>query len=165
MAADTEDRLAEIERRLAVLEDRAAPAAEVSTEDRFWALNALKELVGAPGAVLFTATVTVREGETYEWQEGRPAGDLLERDWSEFATSLGALAHPVRVALLQEILRGRRTAHDLSADERFGTSGQLYHHLRQLVAAGWLRQLGRGRYAVPPERVVPLLTIMMGADR
>lgn len=62
-------------------------------------------------------------------------------------------------------MRGHRTAAELGADERFGTSGQLYHHLRQLVAAGWLKSTGRGRYAVPEKRVVPLLVIVLGADR
>ncbi len=47
----------------------------------------------------------------------------------------------------------------------FGTSGQLYHHLRQLVAAGWLRTAGRGRYEVPPARVVPLLVVLAACQR
>ncbi|MQA06526.1 MAG: helix-turn-helix domain-containing protein [Streptosporangiales bacterium] len=165
MDQETRDRLAAIEQRLAALEGRAEPAAEVATDDRFWALNALKQLVDAPGAVLFTGTVTLAEGESYEWQEGRPVDALVGQDWAELAANLGALGHPVRLALVQEILRGRRTTHELSGDERFGTSGQLYHHLRQLVSAGWLKQAGRGHYAVPPQRVVPLLAIVMGADR
>lgn len=161
---DLARRLADVERRLAELEGRDRTA-EVSAEDRFWALNALKEQVGEPGAVLFTGSVTVAEGERYEWQEGKLTSHLLEQDWAELAQSLGALAHPVRLALVQEIVRGRRATSELSGDERFGTSGQLYHHLRQLVAAGWLKQTGRGQYAVPPQRMVPLLVILMGADR
>lgn len=164
---DLQSRLGRIEARLSRLEtdgEGAVPTAAAGTE-RFWALNRLKEMLPDPGGVLFTGSVTVAEGEPYEWQEGRLLADLLERDWSEFATTLSALAHPVRLALLLEILRGHRTAAELGADERFGTSGQLYHHLRQLVAAGWLKSTGRGRYAVPPKRVVPLLVIVMGADR
>lgn len=48
--------------------------------------------------------------------------------------------------------------------EGTGTSGQVYHHLRQLVATGWLRARG-ARYEVPAERVVPLLAIVVGARR
>ena len=33
-----------------------------------------------------------------------------------------------------------------------GTTGQAYHHLRQLAAVGWLHSTGRGRYEVPPHR-------------
>lgn len=90
---------------------------------------------------------------------------LLAQDWSELAARLAALAHPMRLSLVQDVLTGRRTASELSADGRFGTSGQLYHHLRQLVSAGWLKSTGRGHYSVPPQRVVPLLVILMGADR
>jgi hypothetical protein len=36
--------------------------------------------------------------------------------------------------------------------------------LRQLVSAGWLHA-ARGQYAVPGERVVPLLVILSGARR
>ena len=32
-------------------------------------------------------------------------------------------------------------------------------------AAGWLKTAGRGRYVVPPARVLPLLVIVMGVDR
>lgn len=165
-----EERLARIEDRLARLETgaTAAPAQRpepVPDEDRFWALTTLKSLVPEPGAVLFTGSVTLGPGAHYEWQEARPVGDLVERDWAELAASLSALAHPVRLTLLHEVLAGHHTVGELGEDERFGTSGQLYHHLRQLVAAGWLQSSGRGRYAVPTARVVPLLAILMGADR
>ncbi len=59
----------------------------------------------------------------------------------------------------------RCTLSELNAHERLGTTGQPYHHLRQLVAAGWLRAGGHGRYDVPGERVVPLLVILAAARR
>jgi hypothetical protein len=71
----------------------------------------------------------------------------------------------VRLLLLREILQGARTTSELAAHERLGTTGQLYHHLRQLVAAGWLRTTARGQYRVPGERVVPLLTVLAAARR
>ena len=126
----------------------------------FWALHGLRERVGEPGAVLFTGTVALPGGAYYEWQEGRLAGDLLDGDWSESSPGLSALAHPVRLLLLREVLHGTQTAAQLSAHPRLGTSGQLYHHLRLLVSAGWLRSSARGQYDVPADRVVPLLTIL-----
>lgn len=165
MTDDVARRLAAIEERLARLEGGATTVADVPADDRFWALHTLEQQVPEPGGVLFTGSVTVREGERYQWQEGRLTGDLLDADWAELAAGLGALAHPVRLALVQAVLRGTRSVAELSDDERFGTSGQLYHHLRQLVAAGWLKTAGRGRYVVPPARVLPLLVIVMGADR
>ncbi len=63
------------------------------------------------------------------------------------------------------MLRGSRSAADLQAVEGIESTGQLYHHVRQLVAAGWLRTAARAQYTVPPERVVPLLVIMACAQR
>lgn len=170
------DRVERLERAVAELTCRvaAAPPADDRTEepdiaggtaDRFWALEGLKVRVGEPGAVLFTGSVWIGEGEHYEWQEARPTSDLLDQDWGDLAASVSAVAHPVRLTLLQEVVRGQSSVAALAQDERLGTSGQLYHHLRQLVAAGWLVQARRGSYRVPPARVIPLLVLMMAADR
>ena len=42
-----------------------------------------------------------------------------------------------------------------------GTTGQLHHHLRALVAAGWLASTGRGSWQVPASRVIPLLVVVI----
>ncbi len=51
-----------------------------------------------------------------------------------------ALAHPVRLRLVQAILAGRSTAARLAELEDLGTTGQVYLHLRQLVTAGRTRR-------------------------
>ncbi|XRQ10121.1 ArsR/SmtB family transcription factor [Actinomadura welshii] len=161
------ERVARLEERVARLE-RPRPETEggqTAQDETFWALNGLKDRAGDPGAVLFTGSVTLPSGEHYEWQQGHPADDLLGDDWSQAADTMSALAHPVRLLLLREILHGARTTAELAAHERLGTTGQLYHHLRQLVAAGWLRTTARGRYSVPGERVVPLLAVLAATRR
>ena len=164
------DRVAELERRLAQVEATQGRAADVAPDqhrpaDRFWALDGLKAQADEPGAVLFAGFVGLPGGERYEWQQGHLVDTLLADDWAECAAALNALAHPVRLLLLHEILLGVRTTAELSEHERLGTSGQLYHHLRQLVSAGWLRSTARGQYSVPPERVVPLLTVLAASRR
>ncbi|WP_119730708.1 helix-turn-helix domain-containing protein [Thermomonospora amylolytica] len=161
------ERVARLEARLAELE-RARPAEGEAVPDAgtFWALEGLKERTGEPGGrVLFTGSVTLPGGEHFEWQQEFTAEHLLDRDWGEAAAAVAALGHPIRLLLLREILHGARTVAELGAHERLGTSGQLYHHLRQLVAAGWLRTTARGQYAVPGERVVPLLVVLAAAQR
>lgn len=163
-------RVAALEARVAALEghgdhgDRSAPPGEApgpaADAETFWALAGLKERVLEPGAVLFTGAVDLPSGEHYEWQEGRLAADLLGTDWTRAADALGAIAHPVRLLLLREIVHGARTTAELRDNEALGTTGQLYHHLRRLAAAGWLRATARGEYAVPGDRVVPLLAIL-----
>lgn len=154
-----EERLRAIEWRMARLEERSGGEPVVAGD--FWALEALKARVTEErGAVLFTGTVTLAADEHYEWQEALDAGALLDEDWSGAADPLAALAHPVRLLLLREILHGTRTVAELGRHEDLGTAGQLYHHLRQLTAAGWVKAAGRGRYVVPPVRVVPLLVVL-----
>jgi DNA-binding transcriptional ArsR family regulator len=182
-----DDRIAELERRVAALEATAASAAsaraavphdgrQAGTTDgadeyaeRFWALEGLRERLpdgdeGA-GAVLFTGVVRTPTGETYRWQEGHTGEDLLDRSWEEAGSAFEALASPARMLLLREVLHGRATAAELAELPEFGTSGQVYHHLRRLTGAGWLRTAARGRYVVPAERIVPLLAAIAAVQR
>lgn len=163
-----EDRLAALEAQVAALSERltAAPPPPPEPEGTFWALDGLKQRLPpeGSGAVLYTGTVRVA-GQHYDWQYGRTVDDLLAADWEELPSILSALAHPVRLRLLREILGGRQSTSELAEIEELGTTGQLHHHLRQITAAGWLRSAGRGRYAVPAERVVPLLAILTAAGR
>jgi hypothetical protein len=142
----------------------AATSGAEPTDERFFLLQAVKARV-PEGAVGFAGDVPLPTGERYEWQWMRPVDLLLDTDWSTTTATLAALAHPVRLRLLHRVLTGTRSTAELAADPALGTTGQLYHHLRQLVAAGWLHSSSRGRYAVPSERVVPLLVILMGAQR
>ncbi|SCG76003.1 ArsR/SmtB family transcription factor [Micromonospora coxensis] len=164
---DVEDRLAALERQVAGLVNRLAPSdAAPADAGTFWALEGLRDRIDddATGAVLYTGIVRLA-GRRFEWQYGRSVDDTLDSDWSEVAASLAALAHPVRLRLLREILGGREATAALAELDGLGTTGQLHHHLRQLTAAGWLRSTGRGRYAVPAERVVPLLAVLTAARR
>ncbi|SEG64898.1 Helix-turn-helix domain-containing protein [Thermomonospora echinospora] len=163
-----DERVARLETRVAELESghRSSRAGGPDLgADAFWALTGLKERADAPGMVLFTGSVTLPGGEQAEWQQGHPVDELLADDWSQAAAAVAALGHPIRLLLLREILHGARTVAELGAHERLGTTGQLYHHLRQLVAAGWLRTTARGQYAVPAERVVPLLVVLAAVRR
>jgi hypothetical protein len=174
---DPSIRLSLLEERVARLEEQAAgnrprtageqPAATEAAPgvQTLWALNELKARMKGAGAVLYTGSVTLPSGKRYEWQFGVPADQLLDEDWAGAGDVLAALAHPVRLTLLRQVLNGADTTAELGALEELGTSGQLYHHLRQLVSAGWLRQAARGRYEVPPARVVPLLVIITATQR
>lgn len=183
---ELEKRLTALEKRLAALELAEQPektarsrAAAPGAVSDFWALEGLRaELAGSgpsAGGVLFTGSVRLpvhgadapSEGDdarqTYEWQYGMPADALLEADWTEAAESFAALGHAVRMRLLREVLGGRQTVAELAALEDLGTTGQIYHHVRQLTSVGWLHTAGRGRYEVPPGRVIPLLVALVAS--
>lgn len=160
-------RLSAVEERLTALEDALSlrsPAAPAADPGRFWMLAGLAEDAAAQpgGAVGYAGSVQLPGGEEYAWQRTHPAGASLGNEESDGATAsvLAALGHAVRLRLLREVLGGVRTTAELAGLPGLGTTGQLHHHLRQLVAAGWLRTTARGSYAVPPERVVPLHVVL-----
>lgn len=167
------ERVTELERRLAELEAQARPGRSGSEDPLpgrtadFWALESWKEKLGEAGAarggVLFTGAVGLPSEKHYEWQREASTDALLEEDWTDTADAFAALGHTVRLRLLQEIIQEPRTVADLAALEELGTTGQIYHHIRQLTSAGWLHSVGRGAHEVPPQRVVPLLVMLTAA--
>ncbi|GAB7043259.1 MULTISPECIES: helix-turn-helix domain-containing protein [Catenuloplanes] len=160
--AEITERLALIEDRLAALEGPTAPA--VTPGDRFFALHGVRDSIGA--GTVYAGHVELPTGEVYDWQWGPvPLRTTLDADWATAVGVLSALANPVRLRLLREVLLGTRGATELGALDGLGTTGQLYHHLKQLVSAGWLRSPARGVYEVPGDRVVPLLVILTATAR
>lgn len=165
MESDLESRLAALTAAVANLQRspgtiavHPGPPATGQDDDRFWLLEELR-LRHPAGAVIFAGTVPVGKGEV-AWQWGAESARLLEQDWESAAPILDALSHPVRLRLLQQLLNGVTTTAELSEDVGLGTTGQLHHHLRALVAAGWVQSTGRGQWAVMPQRVIPLLVVV-----
>jgi DNA-binding transcriptional ArsR family regulator len=176
------DDVAELRRELEALTERVgrledsgrpgpadAPSSGAGAGE-LWALTALRSSLAdhasaADGAVMLVGSLTLPGGAPVAWQQTAGTTGMLETDWSEQAAAFAALGHPVRLELLRLILSGVHATADLAEAASLGTTGQLHHHLRQLVAAGWVRQSGRGTYEVPAARVVPLLAAVAGAQR
>jgi DNA-binding transcriptional ArsR family regulator len=164
----------ELEARLAALEETVArlgadqgrvPEAGNQQKDmseRLWALNGL-EARAPDGAVLYAGTVETPAGSIVRWQYAQTGPDLFAEDWSEQADRLAALGNPVRLKILQAVLNGVTSAARLVEEVDAGTSGQVYHHLKELTAAGWLSSPKRGVFDVPASRIVPLLSILLAA--
>lgn len=174
---DLRARIAELEARMDRLEraDRSeygedAPStapqssspARSGEDDPYWVLTGLADRYPDDDVVLYGGTMSTGDGG-YRWQYGLPTQTVLDGDFADAAPALSALAHPVRLALLQAVLTGTHATADLAALPGLGTSGQVYHHLNQLSSAGWLRSPRRGRWEVPGERTIPLLALVMAA--
>nr|WP_232541507.1 helix-turn-helix domain-containing protein [Nocardia bovistercoris] len=165
-----EGRVAALERRIAALEavrppksDGTVPSGENWAIERISADFAEADIVN--GGVMLAGSGHLPAGDRYGWQMDFSTDDLLLDDADSAAECLAALGSPVRLRLLRAVLSGRRTAAELAELDGVGTSGQIYHHLRQLAAVGWLQTAGRGRFEVPPNRVVPLLVALASAQR
>lgn len=171
MTHGVEERLRALEDRVASLERASATAPDDSVAadpGAFWALDELSRRhagQGASGAVMVVGDVTTPAGQPARWQYTLPTDDVLAAEWTDLAPVFAALGHPVRLALLRAVLDGTRTARDLADAVDVGSTGQVYHHLRQLQAAGWLRAVAGGEHVVPAERLVPLLTTVLGVLR
>lgn len=76
---------------------------------------------------------------------------------------LAALASMPRLALYRAVLEQPATSSELMKAAGLNTTGQLYHHLRELIGAGLIAQEGRDRYAVVPERLPAARTILGAA--
>ncbi len=75
------------------------------------------------------------------WREGETRFDL-----PAVAGLCQALANEARLAILRELTLGTRASGELMAAAGIDR-GQLYHHLRDLLLQGLVRQPERGRYA------------------
>jgi DNA-binding transcriptional ArsR family regulator len=165
-----EELLALTERVAALEETRRGSRSAALDEGGFWALNGLMtrrpdDESTVEGAVMLVGSLTLPTGAPVSWQQTVGTAGQLETTWADRTAVFAALGHPVRLELLRHIVAGTSATSELAAIEGLGTTGQLHHHLRQLVSAGWVRQSGRGSYEVPAARIVPLLVCMLGAER
>ena len=89
--------------------------------------------------------------------------EVRDADPGTIATVLGSLGSPARLTLLTALVDAPRSSPELQEALGESSTGQLYHHLRDLQAAGLIHQPKRGRYEIVAHTVVPLLTILAAA--
>jgi DNA-binding transcriptional ArsR family regulator len=174
-AKPLEEKIQALEARVQALEAAAAlphPDASAGADERkaprhdgaLWVLEGLQRRLDAgQGGVVYAGRFNDRAGGELQWQIGRPQQALLDEDWADLAPRLAALGHPTRLRLAQLLLQGMGAVAELAAQPGMGTSGQLYHHLRELESAGWVHSPQRGSYALRPERVVALMAVLTAA--
>jgi len=180
--ADLARRVRDLEQRVALLEERtpaatshgrpsqAAPSLPIVDPERFWALARLArrtgpefERDGVAGSLLYAGRAATPGGGDLIWQAEHPLPGVLAEAWEDAAAVLAALGSPVRLEIIRRLLLGGQTSGELQEIPGLGTSGQLYHHLRDLQSAGLVVQRRRGRYAVAADKVVPALVIITAA--
>lgn len=94
------------------------------------------------------------------WQMERAWDEVVDHDPESIARTFAALSSPVRIRLVCALVDGPAPTAALAERVDTGTSGQLFHHLRDLLAAGLVHQPQRGVYALRAQHVLPFLAAM-----
>lgn len=167
--AALEQRVRELAARVAALESpappstRAAPPIDLSLAEQMRSRSGPPyERDGLRGALTYAGAVDFA-GPAYVWQIERPLPGLLDLDPAPLARVLAALGNPLRLTLVRSLLAGPRNSHELQEALGVGSPGQLYHHLKELLAAGIIEQRGRSDYRLSPHKIVPFLIVLAGA--
>lgn len=118
-------------------------------------------IIGHFGAVLV-------EGRPHSWWSIRTdeaVTKLLTNPDYKVAQILSVLGSEVRLAILRHLLDAPKTAAEIVTALGFKTTGQAYHHLRELERAGYVKQREGGRYHFDMERGrVYLTALALAAD-
>lgn len=89
------------------------------------------------------------EGKRRQWWSIRydeAVTKLVNNPDYKVAQILSVLGSEVRLAILRFLLEAPRTASEIVTGVGLKTTGQAYHHLRELERAGYIEQRAGGRY-------------------
>lgn len=94
-----------------------------------------------------------------------PTEDLLSLIESGIANKvLACIGNATRLSILLEILRGPKTVATLVEKCGLGSTGQVYHHMKPLLAADIITEdpNQKGAYIVQPHRVQGIIMLLAG---
>lgn len=149
-----------IERRLAELESRVIALESLTSAGPSQAAPLLYD--EAAGTVSFGGHAALSIGEVeYDWH--RPSEFLRQEAFDSSLERVAALAHPVRHAIMQQLLIASTSVHELVRLGIVSSTGTAYHHISALQVAGWVRKKD-GVLSIPPSRIIPLLTIVAAGE-
>lgn len=142
--ADVKERLAALERLLTTPPESTSTAVAAGLVD---------------GTVRYSGALHGPDIEL-AWDTTRTARELLDRDPARTAQTLAALANPVRHQIVRALLDEPRSARDLQQALELSSQGHTHYHLKELIAAGLVRQHKRGSYTLEPAAVIPYLALL-----
>jgi DNA-binding transcriptional ArsR family regulator len=108
------------------------------------------------------------EGKYHKWWSIRyshAVSKLLTNPDYKVAQILSVLGSEVRLAILRHLLTAPQTVAEIVAALDLKTTGQAYHHLRELERAGYIKQREGGKYQFDMARGrVYLSALALAAD-
>ena len=160
--------VAALEERVTALERTRLPVGASAVTDGSLVRKMLDELWNTadgsdPDGTVVYAGAGPWTGGTVAWQIGRGWADIRETGADAIASLFGALANPHRIRILRALVTGPLSTGELGQRLDQPSSGQLFHHLKELLAAGVIHQPERGTYAIRREDAIPLLAALSSA--
>ena len=165
LRADIDD----LRRRVAAIEAGAGPLPTPRAHPDLALVQALADQVEAEptgdGVLVYAAAGRRDERGLTAFQREHDWRSVAAGDAAYVAPVLSALGNRHRIRILQQLVYGDATTQELADAVGEGTTGQLFHHLKELSAVGLVHQPRRGRYSLREMDVVPLLAVLAaGAD-
>ena len=80
---------------------------------------------------------------------------------------LACIGSPERMKMIMTLLKKPMTVSELVDALNFGSTGQVYHHLKPLIAADIVTEdkgEGKGKYAIIPHRVQGIIMLLAGVS-
>jgi len=167
---DTRERLARMEEQMRQVSGRLAALEQAAGRPAFAAAQPLAGPAEPDGPESGEAVFVITGqgelgGNRIKIRQRARVADVLETDPDVAAKVFAALASPARITVLRSLLAGPRTSQQLRAELDDASVGQLYHHLRELLAAGLIIQPARSQYAIPRSALTMLCIQLTAAAR
>ena len=144
-----------------------SPAGQAQLDDLRTQLIAYTDARNESGALAYAGTFRNIEGETERqsiWTSAVATDSLLQLNQDrQVEKVLGSVGNGQRLAILLALLKNPLTANQLVQVLGANTTGQVYHHLKPLVAADLVHE-EKGVYAVIPYRIQGILMLLAGVQ-
>jgi DNA-binding transcriptional ArsR family regulator len=165
---EQEDRMALLERELEGIRRRldaleSGPPTHSSPPDSGPPADPVPPGDRAGGLVTYSGSLRIGGQRVKIAQQREHLEDALDADPQLVSRTFAALGSPFRVTILRALLEGPRTSQELQEVLAVGPVGQLYHHLRELQAAGLIVLRRRSVYALQSGKLLGLCLAFIGA--
>jgi DNA-binding transcriptional ArsR family regulator len=165
-----EEQMAAFQTRLTALEDLVSSQRQEGAASAFPLAEATSDHELHPpqtgtvqGTLRYAGSIQIGE-RPFRFQQTLTVASIFEAEPSLMASIFAALSSPHRVIILRTLCERACTAQQLQEVLGMGSSGQLYHHLKELMAAGLIAQRERSSaYTIDPAKVIPICAALMVA--
>ncbi len=165
-----EEQVADLQARLTALENQLSSRGQEGAASVFSFAQMTSDRELHPpqtgtvqGTLRYTGSIQIGE-QPFRFQQTLTAQSLFEAAPELLAPIFAALSSPHRVIILRILCERACTAQQLQEVLGMGSAGQLYHHLKELLAAGLITQRERSSaYTIDPAKVVPICMALMVA--